>query len=125
MHALVIDDDKLNLTVLSQMLSMQGISTSTISAPITLDHVLLNLPPVNVVFLDLEMPKLDGYQVFARLKADPRFNGVPIVACTVHISEMSALRDLGFDSFIGKPINAEAFPDQIHQILNGKSVWAI
>ena len=124
MHALIIDDDKNSLRVLSQVLSMEGITSTTINAPTTLDRVLQDPTPINVVFLDLEMPGVDGYTVLDTLRANPRFENVPIVACTVHTSLMSDTRERGFHSFIGKPINVDRFPAQLRQILNGQSVWA-
>jgi len=123
MHALIIDDDKNSLNVLSQMLQFQGINSSTISDPLQIGEALKKLPPINVVFLDLEMPESNGFRVFDQLKSDPRFEHVPIVACTVHTSQMSRTRSLGFHSFIGKPIDADRFPEQLQQILSGVPVW--
>ncbi len=125
MHALIIDDDKDSLTVLSRILSMEGISSTTVKMLSTLQRVLADETAIDIVFLDLEMPESTGYAVFENLKANPRFEGVPIVAYTVHISEMSNVRQLGFDSFIGKPINADLFPGQLRQILGGTAVWQI
>jgi CheY-like chemotaxis protein len=123
MHALIIDDDRNSLSVLSRMLSMEGVSSTTVSAPSKLDHILEDTTPIGVVFLDLEMPESNGYKIFEALKADPRFQNVPIVACTVHSGEMNTTRKLGSHSFIGKPINADRFPDQLRQILSGNPVW--
>jgi CheY-like chemotaxis protein len=125
MHALIIDDDRYSLSVLSQILSMEDVESTTISVPSTLDRVLTGLPAVDIVFLDLEMPGMSGVHVLQKLKTDPRFENVPIVACTVHISEMSALRDHGFDGFIGKPIDADTFSAKFHKIMNGEAVWAM
>ena len=123
MHALIIDDDKNSLNVLSQMLQFEGIESSTVSDPLRVGDALSRLPAVDLVFLDLEMPVSNGFRVFDQLRADPRFEHVPIVACTVHSSEMSHTRSLGFDSFIGKPIDADRFPEQLRQILSGSQVW--
>ena len=123
MRALIIDDDKNNLYVLSQMLSMEGVSSTVVSDPSILDQILIDTTPIGIVFLDLEMPESNGYQVFEKLKANPRFQNVPIVACSVYTGDMSTTRDAGFDGFIGKPINAERFPEELRQILGGQSVW--
>jgi CheY-like chemotaxis protein len=76
------------------------------------------------VFLDLEMPSLDGYQVFDFLRCQVGMT-VPIVACTVHISEAKTARNLGFDSFLAKPLNADIFPEQFRKIMSGERVWGI
>jgi two-component system, cell cycle response regulator DivK len=69
------------------------------------------------------MPGLNGYQVIEALKADARFASVPFVAYTVHISEIQAAHQRGFDGFLGKPLNADKFPDQLARILKGEQVW--
>jgi CheY-like chemotaxis protein len=85
--------------------------------------VLNELAAIDVVFLDLEMPGANGYQVLEKLRADPRFQSVPVVAYTVHVSEISVAHEQGFHSFLGKPLDADRFPDQLARILSGESVW--
>jgi CheY-like chemotaxis protein len=76
-----------------------------------------------VIFLDLEMPGIDGYPMLSYLKNDDRFNNVPVVAYTVHMSEMNVARQKGFHSFLGKPLDADLFPEQLAAILRGEHVW--
>ncbi len=80
------------------------------------------LEPVSVVFLDLEMPGVDGYSVKDYLRE--QLPGVPIIAYTVHVSEINVVQQLGFDGFLGKPLDSSRFPDQLARILRGESVWA-
>ncbi len=122
-HALIIDDNSKNVMVLANMLAEEQVTTTNVTHPQQLDGVLSNLSGVDVVFLDLEMPGLDGYQVLEKLKADARFQGVPVVAYTVHVSEIHTASQLGFDSFLGKPLNADKFPSQLQRILRGEPVW--
>lgn len=122
-HALVIDDNNRNLSVVSQLLALQGARTTQISHPNQLFDVVPTLEPVDLVLLDLEMPGLDGYQVLNMLRSDSRFDRAPIVACTVHVSEVGVTRDQGFDGFIAKPIDSDRFPEQIERILRGEPVW--
>ena len=124
MHALIIDDDSFNLDVLSQMLDMEGVSSSVINNPVMVDDALADAPSIDLVFLDLELPGINGLEVFQNLKANDRFQEVPIIAYTVHVSEINTVRQLGFQGFIGKPIDADKFPKQLHRILNGESVWS-
>jgi len=122
-HALIIDDNANNLGVLAELLSIEGVNYTKVQDPRKLDAALKPLSKVDVVFLDLEMPGINGYEVLDQLKADARFNGVPVVAYTVHVSEINQARNFGFDSFLGKPLDPDRFPDQIRRILNGESVW--
>ncbi len=81
-------------------------SSSGVINPVALDDALVDSTPIDLVFLDLEMPGIDGLEVFRNLKADNRFQRVPIIAYSVHISEINKVRQLGFQGFIGKPIDA-------------------
>jgi two-component system cell cycle response regulator DivK len=122
-HALIIDDNIRNIHVLSNLLNDENITNTHITNPKQLDAILQDDFDVNIIFLDLEMPDMDGYEVYQLLRSNPRFNGVPIVACTVHISEIHTASQVGFDSFLGKPLNPDNFPQQVSRILQGKGVW--
>lgn len=122
-HALVIDDNSKNVAILTRLLAEQGLSSTQITNPKTLDTVLDTLSQLDVVFCDLEMPGVTGFQVLNKLKADARFQHVPVVAYTVHISEIGIANQKGFDSFVGKPIDPDKFPGQLERILNGQPVW--
>jgi hypothetical protein len=43
---------------------------------------------------------------------------------SVHASEINRARDMGFHSCLGKPLNADDFPEQLARILRGERVWA-
>ncbi len=122
-RALIIDDNRLNVDVLVHLLKGQGIDSQAVLHPRNLAAVLEEEVDYQVIFLDLEMPFMDGFEVLARLKSDGRFAGVPIVAYTVHVSEIHVAHDHGFDGFLGKPLDSDRFPEQLERILNGESVW--
>jgi two-component system, cell cycle response regulator DivK len=119
-HALVIDDNAQNLKVLAQLLAKQGVTSTEVANPNKLNQILPTLEQIDVVFLDLEMPGIDGYTLKDVLREQI---GAPIIACTVHVSEIGVVRDLGFDGFLGKPLDNARFPDQLARILNGEQVW--
>lgn len=122
-HALIIDDNLKNIDVLARLLGMEGVSCTTVPKTSQLDDVLKHVTSVDVVFLDLEMPGKNGYEILEKLKADPRFTSVPIVAYTVHVSELHNAHQGGFTSFIGKPLDSDRFPEQLARILSGEQVW--
>ena len=64
------------------------------------------LPP-DLILLDIQMPGLDGFGVCAQLRADPRFEEVPIVAMTAGLMRGEHERAIaaGFSEFLGKPIS--------------------
>lgn len=120
-HALVIDDNSQNRKVLTQLLAKQGVSSTEVPDPRKLSTTLPALEPVDVVFLDLEMPGLDGYDVKNLLRS--YLSNVPIIAYTVHVSEINVVRQQGFDGFLGKPLDNSRFPEQLARILNHQPVW--
>jgi CheY-like chemotaxis protein len=122
LHALIIDDDAYSIHVMERLLDQEDISYTAVADPTTLEDVLATLDAVDIVFLDLEMPKLDGYEVLAILKNHLGTN-VPIVACTVHTAEINNTRRQGFSSFVAKPLDLDRFSDQLHRILSGIPVW--
>jgi CheY-like chemotaxis protein len=122
LHALIIDDDAYSIHVMERLLDQEDISYTAVADPTTLEDILATLDAVDIVFLDLEMPKLDGYEVLAILKNHLETN-VPIVACTVHTAEINNTRRQGFFSFVAKPLDLDRFSDQLHRILSGIPVW--
>ncbi len=122
-QALIIDDNVQNVSILSHLLSNEGVNSILVTNPSKLDAMLNQAGDVCVIFLDLEMPGASGFDVLKKLKADATFSQVPVIAYTVHVSEMQVAYDYGFDGFLGKPLDADKFPDQLARILNGEGVW--
>jgi CheY-like chemotaxis protein len=107
---------------MERLLDQEDIAYTAITDPTRLAPLLETVQQIDVIFLDLEMPKLDGYEVLAILKAHFGEN-VPIVACTVHTAEINTTRKLGFSSFVAKPLDTDRFPNQLSRILSGEPVW--
>lgn len=122
-HALIIEDEQTSIEVLRNLLRQLAVSATVIESNPTIIDDLHDVERPDVVFLDLEMPNLNGYQVLSELRADRKFEGVPIIAYTTHISHMNDARRAGFDGFLGKPVNRMLFPDNLMRILNGESIW--
>ena len=121
-HALIIDDDAYSVHIMERLLDQEDIAYTAITDPTRLAQLLETVEKIDVIFLDLEMPKLDGYEVLAILKTHFGEN-VPIVACTVHTAEINTTRKLGFSSFVAKPLDTDRFPNQLSRILSGEPVW--
>jgi len=122
-HAWILEDDQSSVDVLKSLLTQAGVSISVMMGNI--EQKTSAAPQPNVIFLDLEMPGSNGYQVLAMLRSMPSLQGVPIVAYTTHTSHLNQAHDAGFDSFLGKPIDRRNFVENLARILNGESVWEI
>jgi two-component system cell cycle response regulator DivK len=121
-HALIIEDNADNIEVLQRLLANEGIASTQVLDTGRLDEVLHRVEQVDIVFLDLKMPKSSGYEVFEYLRNDVGLT-VPVVAYTVYANQIGNARACGFDSFLGKPLDPQRFPDQLSKILNGEAVW--
>ena len=123
-RALVIDDNRANVEVLSALLEVEGVSVSSYMQPERAAAELPGLKPIDVVFCDLEMPRLNGYEMLSRLR-DAYGSQVPVIAYTVHTSEMDQARRRGFDGFLGKPLDGDRFSGLLRKILHGQAVWEL
>ena len=121
-HALIIDDNTQNLEVLGRLLNANGVSYTALQDTNELERVLTAHQHIDVVFLDIEMPRRSGYEILGVLRQ--QFGSdLRIVACTVHTNEIAPARAIGFDGFLSKPLNPLVFATQLAQILDGTPVW--
>jgi two-component system sensor histidine kinase/response regulator len=63
--------------------------------------------PYHLVLMDVQMPEMDGYQATAKIRSDPRFEGLTIIAMTAHatVEERSRCLAAGMNDHIAKPID--------------------
>jgi two-component system, cell cycle response regulator DivK len=83
-----------------------------------LDLILASDP--DLVLLDIQLPRLDGYSVVRQLRQDPRFVKLKIVAVTafaMHGDREKALT-AGFDGYITKPIDTYHLEEQVQELLH-------
>ena len=101
---LVADDDFDNRTIATESLESAGYqiiqATNGFEA---LDAVAKEKP--DLIFLDLSMPKLDGWQTVRRLKALPEVSKIPVVAFTAHamVGDDHKAKEAGCDDYLTKP----------------------
>lgn len=73
----------------------------------------------DLILMDINLPEVDGYTLTARLKENPKFSQVPIIALTANVmkGDRERILDSGCDGYIQKPIDVDALPTQIRSFL--------
>jgi two-component system, cell cycle response regulator DivK len=124
---LVVDDDPDNRTVIERLLLLSGVGKdSYVSIEGDAAAFLADTgQSFDLVFLDLQLPKKDGYAILGEIRGDPELAGLRVVALTANVSrrEVERCREAGFDGFIGKPIDGRRFSELLRMLLAGMDVW--
>ncbi|NCC42821.1 MAG: EAL domain-containing protein, partial [Clostridia bacterium] len=104
---LVVDDQKINRSILSRLLSDSYEVLEAENGKIALEILRQNSEETSAVILDLIMPVLDGYGVLKAMKEEENLSGIPVIVATQADKgeiEEEALK-LGARDFITKPYN--------------------
>jgi chemosensory pili system protein ChpA (sensor histidine kinase/response regulator) len=77
----------------------------------------------NLMLLDIEMPRMDGYELATQMKADPRLRHVPIIMITSRTGEKHRQRafDIGVERYLGKPYQEAELLAQISEVLEQRA----
>jgi two-component system cell cycle response regulator DivK len=77
--------------------------------------------------MDIRLPYEDGYVALGKIRSSTTLKNTLVVAVTAEasVTQINRAKEAGFDGFIGKPLDPDRFPEQIHRILSGEQVWEI
>ena len=107
---LIVDDNTSNIKLLVNILSYEGYRTRTaLNGLQALESIEAEAP--DLILLDIQMPKLNGYETCAKLKVDDRFKHIPVIfisAMTETFNKVLAF-DSGGSDYIQKPFD----PDEV------------
>jgi signal transduction histidine kinase/CheY-like chemotaxis protein/HPt (histidine-containing phosphotransfer) domain-containing protein len=113
MHVLLVEDNEINQQIAVETLSGMGVQTTVVNHGKAALELLLATPdplPWCMVFMDLQMPVMDGHQATIEIRKLERFNSLPIVAMTAHAMREEGQRclDEGMNEHLTKPIVPQA-----------------
>jgi len=115
---LVIEDNQTNLDLMVYLLRNYGYTPLTAcNGEEGLEAARREIP--HLIICDLQMPKLDGYEVARQVRLDPRLSKLPLVAVTAFTmrGDRDKVLAAGFDGYLGKPIVPEEFVSQVEAFL--------
>ncbi|MCC6442678.1 MAG: response regulator [Armatimonadetes bacterium] len=89
-------------------------------------HFVRRVPPYeraprpDIVLLDIQLPRKDGFRVLEELKSDPGTRIIPVLMLTTSDADADILKSygLGTNSYIAKPIRYDEFSEKIRSISN-------
>ncbi|MEN7546279.1 response regulator [Rapidithrix thailandica] len=115
---LLVDDDMRNMFALSKVLKAQGIHVLKAENGLKALNVLEQEPDIHLVLMDIMMPEMDGYEAMRRIRKQPAFHQLPIIALTAKAMKEDRKKciDAGANDYFTKPV-------EIDKLLSLIRVW--
>ncbi|MDQ1243302.1 MAG: hypothetical protein QG550_2554, partial [Pseudomonadota bacterium] len=116
--AMVVDDSITVRRVTQRLLERNGMRVLTAKDGVEALSLLQEHVP-DVILLDIEMPRMDGYEVAAHVRNDARLADVPIIMITSRVGDKHRARaiELGVDDYLGKPYQESQLLDAIEPLV--------
>lgn len=124
-HILIVDDYPDALDIWTIYLTSMGYRVSTASDGAEAIAQAQRVAP-DLIVLDLELPRVSGYEAAAHLRSDPETRHIPLIAATgfSHERQLDRARDAGFDEIVVKPCEPDALIAVIERLLRTAPVPA-
>jgi CheY-like chemotaxis protein len=115
---LIIEDNPASLDLMQYLLKAGGYEPlAATDGEQGLQMAGLHSP--DLIICDIQLPKVDGYEIVRRLRSNPAQRKAPMVAVTAlaMVGDRARIRAAGFDGYLTKPIEPEQFIGQIEAFL--------
>lgn len=109
-HTLIVEDNIINQKVVQSVLGKSGMTLSVANNGEEAVHFMRNTSEVvDFIFMDINMPVMDGYRATELIRNDNRFDKVAIVSLTALVSEheIEKMFDSGMNGYLPKPVRVE------------------
>ncbi len=119
--ALVVDDSITVRRVTQRLLERNGMRVMTAKDGVDALSILQEHVP-DVILLDIEMPRMDGYELATHVRADARLADIPIVMITSRVGEKHRARaiEIGVNDYLGKPYQENQLLDAIEPLVEAR-----
>ena len=114
----MVDDSITVRRVTQRLLERNGMRVVTAKDGLEAVAVLQDAVP-DVILLDIEMPRMDGYEVASHVRNDARLEDVPIIMITSRVGEKHRARaiELGVNEYLGKPYQESQLLEAIEPLV--------
>ncbi len=118
LRILVVDDENINLRLVSRLLEMEGYEVVTAQSGESALHLIEQKQP-DLALLDVMMPLMDGYELCRRLRQNPLTAQIPIVMLTALVDENDRLKGIeaGADDCLPKPFDVDVLRTVLKRFL--------
>jgi DNA-binding response OmpR family regulator len=122
---LIVDDEQLNLEFFEVMLSKLGFTVEKAEDGLEALEKVKHFVP-DLILLDNIMPRMSGWEVTKTLKADPKFQDIPVVMFSALDDVKDKLEgyELGVEDYITKPFNFSEVLARIRVVLRNRELFA-
>jgi len=113
-----VDDSITVRRVTQRLLERNGLRVMTAKDGVDALSILQEHVP-DVILLDIEMPRMDGYELASHVRSDARLSAIPIVMVTSRVGEKHRARaiELGVNDYLGKPYQENQLLDAIEPLV--------
>ncbi len=115
---LIVEDNPLNMRLIEMILKTNSYTLlKATDGEEALDIATRERP--DLVLMDIRLPTVSGLEVARRLKENPAFSHIPIIALTAHAmkGDKEKAIEAGCDSYLSKPINTRELPKLVADML--------
>lgn len=111
MQALVVDDNNINCEIIQEFLKSLGVLSAKEHSAMDALQFLRSGKKVDIVFMDVQMPEMNGYEATQIIKADKELKYIPVIAITANVlpEDKEKCIKAGMDDFIAKPLDIKDF----------------
>ncbi|MCL2871381.1 MAG: Hpt domain-containing protein [Betaproteobacteria bacterium] len=115
---LIVDDSLTVRKVTSRLMTREGYVVETAKDGFEALQAVAERRP-DVILLDIEMPKMDGFEFAKLMKGDTQTSDIPIIMITSRTADKHRQRaeELGVDAYLGKPYQEDELLEAIHKAL--------
>ena len=117
-HILLVEDHPQNSYLMTYLLENRGYEVETAAdGAEALEAIERRVP--GLILMDMQLPRIDGYEATRRVKEDDRFKDIPLVAVTAHSmrGDQDKAIAAGCDIYVTKPINGEELLALVEKLL--------